>query len=742
MLRKPCTLIPAPSSPPSEEFNTSFMLLKPHANTAEAQKLVRQELLKRELKLLKEGEITAEEIHQRRIIDVHYGSMAAKALDISPPDLVVQPKGQKAFEDCFGLAWKLALEKDLVCNASEAMERLGFSSQELDRRWTPLQIGTDKVKFGGGFYCGYIEGLYVINGFYCSMRSQYTETGTSVHWYEVQWPVKTMSWASFRSEVLGDTDPARASQSSLRGIMHGCWEELGLQRKPHVGENAVHASASPFEALLERENWLGVEVSKDHFGEMLLEAGISRDVITSWSSDPTVEHDGRSQSLFDLLENMDSERCLETAKKLVSSGWKKTQILDPWHCNRVKKVRASFSPPGLLCFPNSEIQRLTGFTSQPIQPDYQLSVNCSIYVPTPPSQIHRPAPTDNHLVASQNERPSRPETSGQLILLCFAPKNPATRSFLRECLAMDFHSAFDGTAASALKIVEYNECMLTCRHTDLDPDFRKDSDFGTDYRFPLPRSGWGADRARTFVPPVAFCVEYPDPKLLYLQQSLLSGAATEEVVRSPARASGTQASGSRPASPVLAHSLHRTLAVPHLSLDGFSASGGTGDSRRGLSASNSTSSLRLAGASSVDQSQSLTRSMSRLMQDMELAQENPRLRCQQLDRMHDFFERHHSHLQQESPSCRKRAVSPAFLTFSKDDRVMTGSLRVEPDEKRYAPLPWAVVKQQPAWLHRSSSRLSAEQPLALDTAAVPATPSGLEAMPPTPAGDAVRPELS
>jgi len=324
MLRNPCTLIPAPSSPPSEEFNTSFMLLKPHANTAEAQKLVRQELLKRELKLLKEGEITAEEIHQRRIIDVHYGSMAAKALDISPPDLVVQPKGQKAFEDCFGLAWKLALEKDLVCNASEAMERLGFSSQELDRRWTPLQIGTDKVKFGGGFYCGYIEGLYVINGFYCSMRSQYTETGTSVHWYEVQWPVKTMSWASFRSEVLGDTDPARASQSSLRGIMHGCWEELGLQRKPHVGENAVHASASPFEALLERENWLGVEGSKDHFGEMLLEAGISRDVITSWSSDPTVEHDGRSQSLFDLLENMDSERCLETAKKLVSSGWKKT----------------------------------------------------------------------------------------------------------------------------------------------------------------------------------------------------------------------------------------------------------------------------------------------------------------------------------------------------------------------------------------------------------------------------------
>jgi hypothetical protein len=40
------------------------------------------------------------------------------------------------------------------------------------------------------------------------------------------------------------------------------WEGLGLDYKPNVGDNGVHASASPFEALAERMNWLKVEPEK------------------------------------------------------------------------------------------------------------------------------------------------------------------------------------------------------------------------------------------------------------------------------------------------------------------------------------------------------------------------------------------------------------------------------------------------------------------------------------------------
>eukprot|EP00933_Yihiella_yeosuensis_P012110 TRINITY_DN12020_c0_g3_i1.p1 TRINITY_DN12020_c0_g3~~TRINITY_DN12020_c0_g3_i1.p1 ORF type:complete len:321 (-),score=87.74 TRINITY_DN12020_c0_g3_i1:62-1024(-) len=137
-----------------------------------------------------------------------------------------------------------------------------------------------------------------------------------------------------------------------------------------------------------------------------------------------------------------------------------------------------------------------------------------------------------------------------------------------------------------------------------------------------------------------------------------------------------------------------------------------------------TTSLQRAGAYSMD----LSRATGRLMQDMQLAQgsdlakSSHRLRCEHVDKMHQFLKTH-----EPKERGREKASGPAFLTFSKDDRVMTGSLRAEPNERRYAPLPWQVVKQQPGWLSRSSSSpsLTSGAPLSSTDAAVPpATPAG------------------
>ncbi len=46
---------------------------------------------------------------------------------------------------------------------------------------------------------------------------------------------------------------------SLREMLTSNWKELGLGYEPTVGDNCVHASASPFEGLAERMNWLKVE---------------------------------------------------------------------------------------------------------------------------------------------------------------------------------------------------------------------------------------------------------------------------------------------------------------------------------------------------------------------------------------------------------------------------------------------------------------------------------------------------
>merc|ERR1719324_264022 len=74
----------------------------------------------------------------------------------------------------------------------------------------------------------------------------------------------------------------------------------------------MHASASPFEAFAERNNWLGVPVKDDLFGKQMLKAGLSESQIEAWSVDPqvTIEKDGKRSSIFDQLEDLDAKECL------------------------------------------------------------------------------------------------------------------------------------------------------------------------------------------------------------------------------------------------------------------------------------------------------------------------------------------------------------------------------------------------------------------------------------------------
>jgi nucleoside diphosphate kinase len=158
--------------------------------------------------------------------------------------------------------------------------------------------------------------IYVINGFYMSMRDKYTKAAASIHYYTVEWDSSKLSWADFRAKVLGATDPGTADAGSLRRMIYDRWEELGLSACPDVGDNGVHGSASPFEALTERRNWLGATLEKDDFARAMSSSGVKKTVIETWTRDPQVPHDGKSVSVFDSLEDLDSKPCLEMAFKL------------------------------------------------------------------------------------------------------------------------------------------------------------------------------------------------------------------------------------------------------------------------------------------------------------------------------------------------------------------------------------------------------------------------------------------
>lgn len=154
--------------------------------------------------------------------------------------------------------------------------------------------------------------LYVFNAFFMSMRSKFVGKQNDIRCFVVEWDPNQLSWSSFRHDVLGPTDPAKAPPNSIRRSILNLYQELGLTSAPNNSDNGVHASASPFEALAEKLNWLSFDLESDTFGKALVDAGISRSRIKEWSLDPQVNlSESSTGSLFDELEDLDVDECIQ-----------------------------------------------------------------------------------------------------------------------------------------------------------------------------------------------------------------------------------------------------------------------------------------------------------------------------------------------------------------------------------------------------------------------------------------------
>lgn len=295
----------------------AFVFVKPHAVTPACNKAVKEGLLAKGLKITGEGDLTSDVIDKKKLIDQHYYSIASKATILKPDQLNVP---NDKFEKQFGCSWASALPN--AYNALDACAKLGVDADELSALWSESKKNNKLVKLGGGFYCGLVEKagkepIYVFNAFFMSMRSQFTNPGRSIHYYTVEWDPEKLAWEDFRGKVLGPTDPKDGPAGSLRRKIYDEWQALGLPGQPNVGDNGVHASASPFEALCERMNWLEVQCKKDSYCKSLVKAGVTEDTIKAWSVDPQVKYEnGKKGSIWDALEDMDATPCLEKTKLL------------------------------------------------------------------------------------------------------------------------------------------------------------------------------------------------------------------------------------------------------------------------------------------------------------------------------------------------------------------------------------------------------------------------------------------
>jgi nucleoside diphosphate kinase len=321
--------------------NSAFVFLKPAAVTDKMKEMVQKTFEEKSIKVVKEGSIAAADIDKKQLIDKHYYAIASKATLLTPDKLAVPADKFKAQ---FGLEWDDVLKDEKALNAKQACEKFGIEADELDKMWGACKKAGNLVKLGGGFYCGKLEKegtgtYYVFNGFFMTMRSGFVKEGAEIYYYVVEWDVKDLPWADFRGKVLGPTDPADAPKDSLRGGAYADWENLGLAAQPNTGENCVHASASPFEGLAERMNWLGYKADRDGFGKELLNAGVRQKTIKDWCLDPAVTYGDKlsptTKSIWDTLEDMDSPECakkcaeIDAWRPLAKPKFKKVKDMTP-----------------------------------------------------------------------------------------------------------------------------------------------------------------------------------------------------------------------------------------------------------------------------------------------------------------------------------------------------------------------------------------------------------------------------
>lgn len=296
--------------------NQAFVFIKPHAaENAAVLEYIQKKFDDNGISVVADGEISGTEIAERGLIDKHYSVNANVGTTDNPSGLFLNAEAKQTFLDKFGLEWDKAIADNRVCSALVMQEKLGgITGDELIGLWTSSTV----EKVAGGLYVGYFkeQEMYVLNGFYPSIREVYTDPNATLLYRIVEFDSEALPWNVFRANVIGATNPSAADENSVRGYLNKNAAEFNIELS--YRDNVIHASASPFEALIEKNTWLsGFDNEIDPLFTELKSKNISLEQVQTWCTEnPVVEIAGEKGNLIDLLEDKNTDEVADALASL------------------------------------------------------------------------------------------------------------------------------------------------------------------------------------------------------------------------------------------------------------------------------------------------------------------------------------------------------------------------------------------------------------------------------------------
>ena len=179
-------------------------------------------------------------------------------------------------------------------------------------------------KLAGGTYAQKLvfdgKSVYLINGFHPRQLEHFIADDRSIVVFTLKGDI---SWKAARNNFIGKTNPGEAETGSIRNELLQRKKEFGLS-EVSSSWNGVHLSAGPVEGLVELlrynsdfESGSLLKSGDFEFGKILDDA-FGTEKMQWLIENPTVEFNGNQISIFDLTEELDSDVCIDTLKKVIA----------------------------------------------------------------------------------------------------------------------------------------------------------------------------------------------------------------------------------------------------------------------------------------------------------------------------------------------------------------------------------------------------------------------------------------